>query len=204
MLIVRRLTLRQLVSLDVGGPEGRVDCRVGAITREQATLVPVGRLAEYTQAKLETECPCYLVFDDGGIPVGLRGAARAAGSGSQMFFSVVDGVQLTQRRSAARVPIRAPTTLTPVAAAGRSIDPVETVTVNLSLGGALIEVRPGMDDGPDWRFEVRPTEVPQGIAGLASLVRRTRTSVGVAFSEISESDRLRLATVLLSWRDPAR
>ena len=190
------------MSVDVTGPEGRVDCRVGAVAGGRATLVPVHELAQYARAKLETECLCYLVFEDRGAPVGLRGAARVAGDGSQMSFAVVDGVQLSQRRSAARVPIKAPAIVTAIAADGSLADPVDTVTANLSLGGALIAVRPGMGDGPDWRFELRPSEASPAIAGRATLVRRAAACIGVAFSEMSESDRLALATVLLAWRGP--
>ncbi len=192
------------MSVDLTGRDGRVDCRVGAIEGAQATLVPVGELGQYARAKLETDCLCYLVFEDRGAPVGLRGTARATGDGSQLFFTVVDGVQLSQRRNAARVPIRAWARVTPIAGDGTATEPVETVTVNLSLGGALIAARPGMGDGPDWRFEVRSSAESPVLAARATLVRRTPTGLAVALSEMSESDRLRLATVLLAWRGPAR
>ncbi len=201
---MRRLALRQLVSVDVSGPEGRVDCRVGAISGAEATLVPVAELSEYARAKLETECPCYLVFENRVGPVGLRGVARMIGSGAQMSFAVVDGVQLSQRRGTARVPIRAPASFTPIAADGTLGEPVDTVTANLSLGGALIAARQGIGDGPEWRFELRPSGQPPGLVGRGTLVRRDAAWIGVALSEMSESDRLKLATLLLSWRDAAR
>ncbi len=199
---MRRLALRQLVSVDLAGRDGRVDCRVGAIAGGQATLVPVGELSQYARGKLQADCPCYLVFEDRVAPVGLRGTARATGDGSQLFFAVGDGVQLSQRRGSARVPVRSWARVTPIAANGSATDPVETTTVNLSLAGALVEIRPGIGDGPDWRFEVRPSADSPILAGRATLVRRTPTCIGVALGEMTESDRLRLATFLLAWRRP--
>jgi hypothetical protein len=79
--------------------------------------------------------------------------------------------------------------------ADRSARPVETVTVDLSLGGALFEYRPGIGDGP-WQIELHLPGEAEPVRCLAVLVRRAGGHLGVAFGEVTDADLLRLDAVI--------
>ena len=79
---------------------------------------------------------------------------------------------------------------TPLAAEGPT-RAIETVTIDLSLGGALLENRPGIGDGP-WQMELSLPGEADPVRCLAVRVRLAGGHVGVAFGEVGDADLLRL------------
>jgi len=77
-LTVRRLSLLQLVSVDLGEKHEQIDCRVGAIDGGRAVLAPVGDISPSAQARLASDPACYLVFEDRASPVAGDGPAAVA------------------------------------------------------------------------------------------------------------------------------
>ena len=99
-------------------------------------------------------------------------------------------VQIAERRANSRVDLRAPVRATPLAAEGVART-IETVTIDLSLGGALLENRPGIGDGP-WQIELSLPGQIDPVRCLAVRVRMAGGHVGVAFGEVGDADLLRL------------
>ncbi len=99
-------------------------------------------------------------------------------------------VEISERRANTRVALRAPVRAVPLAADGPA-RPVETATIDLSLGGALLENRPGIGEGP-WQIELFLPGDPDPMRCLAVLVRRAGGHLGVAFGEVGDDDLLRL------------
>jgi len=110
-------------------------------------------------------------------------------------------VQIAERRANTRVELRAPVRATLLTADG-SIRAIETATIDLSLGGALLENRPGIGDGP-WQIELSLPGEPDPVRCLAVRVRLAGGHVGVAFGEVGDADLLRLDAVIarLAKRD---
>ena len=99
-------------------------------------------------------------------------------------------VQIAERRANSRVDLRAPVRATPLAAEGAART-VETVTIDLSLGGALLENRPGIGEGP-WQIELSLPGETDPVRCLAVRARLAGGHVGVAFGEVGDADLLRL------------
>ena len=99
-------------------------------------------------------------------------------------------VQIAERRANSRVDLRAPVRATPLAAEGPT-RAIETVTIDLSLGGALLENRPGIGEGP-WQIELSLPGEADPVRCLAVRVRLAGGHVGVAFGEVGDADLLRL------------
>jgi methyl-accepting chemotaxis protein len=99
-------------------------------------------------------------------------------------------VEISERRANTRVALSAPVRALLLAADG-SPRPVETATIDLSLGGALLERRPGIGEGP-WQIELFLPGEPDPVRCLAVLVRLAGGHLGVAFGEVGDADLLRL------------
>jgi methyl-accepting chemotaxis protein len=109
-------------------------------------------------------------------------------------------VEISERRANTRVPLRAPVRAILLAADGAA-RPVETATMDLSLGGALLENRPGIGDGP-WQIELFLPGEAEPVRCLAVLVRRAGGHLGVAFGEVGDADLLRLDSAIARHRQP--
>ena len=71
--------------------------------------------------------------------------------------------------------------------------PVETVTVNLSTTGALLERTPGLGRGP-WQIQVFLPDSDDPVCCGAVLKRETDSHCGVEFDHVSDRDHHRLHT----------
>jgi methyl-accepting chemotaxis protein len=109
-------------------------------------------------------------------------------------------VEISERRANTRVELRAPVRTVLLAADGAA-RPVETTTIDLSLGGALFEHRPGIGDGP-WQIELHLPGEAEPVRCLAVLVRRDGGHLGVAFGEVKDADLLRLDAAIARHRQP--
>jgi hypothetical protein len=193
---MRRLVQHQPVSIELDGEfDGEIDalaCRVGSVHGPVATLGLVNAVVPRVRERLTPGSLGFMVFHHHGTPVGLRGVVRAAPSQELVEFVVIDGIQVTERRTAERIAM-----ITPVRAIAQGSDEVvHTVTANLSLGGALLTRRPGLGDGPQWRLGVSIPGDPTAIRCEATTARITPTHVGVRFDDMSKDDRIRLAGAL--------
>ncbi len=103
-------------------------------------------------------------------------------------------VQIAERRTNSRVDLQASVRAVLVAAGGKAT-PVETTTVNLSTGGALLREVPGLGEGP-WGLELHLPGDPVPVCCGAALARRTPDGLGIAFADVRDADLLRLDRVV--------
>ena len=194
---MRRLRADQPVEVNLDGEADAIECRVSSVRGPVTTLQEPGQLAPKFQRMLTPGSLAFMVFEFGAMPVALRGVARAIPDDSAIEFIVIDGIQLAERRTAARTVLTARVLISDVGSAETdAAAAVDTSTADLSLGGALLQRRPGLSSGPEWQLEIFASGDPAPIRCRAALVRETRTHLGVAFTDMPDSDRIRLAGVL--------
>jgi hypothetical protein len=197
---MRRLVVQQAVTIeldaDIGFEHECVHCCVGWVLGPVATLTPRGTTTTAARERLEHGSLCFMTFEHGRTPVALRGVALAVAMSDTIEFVVIDGIQVTERRSAARVAVVTPIRATCVEADETVAAQIATVTSNLSIGGALLTRRPGLGDGPRWQIALTLPGDPVPVRCDALLARQTPTHVGVRFDNMQEADQLRLAKIL--------
>src|SRR5579884_1489840 len=140
---MRRLKHHQEVEIHLDGPDEVIlDCRMLRVEGSVATLAGTEADPRMVLVSSAPAVPGYLVFNHMGGKVALKGIATAGTSETQEFlFVVVDGVQLPERRSAARVQ---------VTAVARMFGPgsdqergyFETPLADLSVSGMRVERHP--------------------------------------------------------------
>ncbi len=174
--------------LDVHGSVGRL-----AYRHELPPRV-IGRLALGTSG--------YLVFDDLGIPVGLRVVVRA--SPPDLRVAVLDGVALPERRAGERIPlvIRALIDTRPPHDADRGAPWTETI--NLSERGALLRNHPALTGRLRFSLGLMFGDDPVPIAAEVRVARRSRQGVGISFEAITDADATRLNGYLAGIRQRRR
>lgn len=159
-----------------------------------ATVVPREELRARVQDRLATGALGFMTFQHRGATVGLRGITRAL-SEHALQFAVVDGVELAERRIATRIPLAVEVRAAPEA--GGEAAPIQTVTANLSMTGALLERQPDIGRGP-WQIELFLPGESTPVSCTAVLRRETRSHFGVAFTELTEFDRARLRRAIIA------
>jgi methyl-accepting chemotaxis protein len=111
-------------------------------------------------------------------------------------------VQIAERRAAPRVALETSVRAVLVGDDGRAA-PVETVTVDLSMGGALLKSHPALGAGP-WQLQLFLPGDPAPLRCTATLARETSAGVGVAFADVRDADLLRLDHAITSLGRPVR
>jgi hypothetical protein len=81
--------------------------------------------------------------------------------------------------------------------------PVETVTIDLSMGGALLKSHPALGGGP-WQLQLFLPGGAEPVCCAATLARETSAGVGVAFVDVRDADLLRLDQAITSLGRPGR
>jgi hypothetical protein len=121
-------------------------------------------------------------------------AQRAATRASEATLTAATErlLQIAERRTAPRVTLDEP--LRAVLQSGTGA-PIETRAVDVSMGGALFEGRPGLGEGP-WQLTLFLPGDAAPMTCSALLVRRTGTNFGVSFSGVADADLLRLDTAI--------
>lgn len=191
---MRRLSYQQHVQIHLDNEDEVLGCRVGRVEGALATLSRTDYASPELLAQLIPAASGLLVFDHRGATVALKGIATASTTeGHDVAFVVTDGVTLPERRSNERVPIQAPARIFP---SESEADCIETTTENVSLTGALVEHRPGLDEATDFRLELALRADLAPIRCRAAVARRTPTHIGVMFTEMQATDRARLAVLL--------
>jgi len=201
---MRRLVEHQAVTVEldsdgrgeVDGVVDCIDCMLGWVRGPVATLAPLTDIAPDFRGRLIPGSLGFMLFDHRGAPIGLRGVARAICEGAALEFVVIDGIQLAERRTASRVALQTPVRAASLDDRGVAVAAVETVTTNLSMGGALLVRRPGLGEGPRWQIELSLPNNPTPVRCTAMLARQTPSQLAVAFADIQDTDRIRLAAVL--------
>jgi hypothetical protein len=186
------------VAINLDGAEERIDCYVKSVTGAIATLGRFGGIPPELRAALSPGLLGYLTFSYDGDTVALRGVATADCAPEPDFgFVGLDGIKMPERRSDARVAFATVARVCTIDDDGIEIlQPVETVTLDLSLGGALVERRQRMGIGPLVRVELYFGADPMPVSCLGKVARLTITHMGVKFTEMQEADRVRLASVI--------
>ena len=192
---MRRLVGHQevMIVLDGEGDYGEgevVDCVLEGVRGPVATVAACGELGAHVQDRLRAGALGFMTFDHFGASVALRGAARAVSDGGAIEFVVLDGVELAERRTASRVALETPVRAVSLAD-GVSGAVIETVTADLSIGGALLKRKPGLGEGP-WQIELFLPGDPTPVRCTAVLCRDSGSHLGVAFAEVEDADLIRL------------
>ncbi|MGO9751872.1 MAG: PilZ domain-containing protein [Solirubrobacteraceae bacterium] len=202
---MRRLVEHQAVTIEVelDADAWCIDCTVGNVTTPVATLAPIHEISPQTRESLRSGALGFMMFEWRGSTIALRGGARAIYGGAALEFVVLDGIHEKERRAAPRARLQTPVRARHVISGRASAFSVETVTVNLSLSGALLIRRPGLGPGPR-EIELLLPDHGAPVRCGAALARQTRDQIAVVFSEIREADLVRLAGTIadneqLSW-----
>lgn len=182
-LAVPQLLEGQPARLDVGES---LPCRIIGFSGADVVLA----LAELPAEPVEPGGDAYLVLESGGRMHALRGRTGAL-QGEEVVLTLTDDIRLGQRRTFSRAPLALPAKLS---AGGRE---VTTVTRDVSAGGASVTREGDLPtDGP---IELRIQVAHHEVTATATAVRVTREALGLRFDEISNDDRLLLASLALAY-----
>lgn len=187
---MRRLKHHQEVEIHLdGADEAILGCRVLGVEGSVATLASIDAGPGTPLGSSVPAVPGYLVFDHSGGKVALKGIATASTSeGPEVLFVVVDGVQLPERRSAARVRVGAVARLFALGSP-EGHESFDTPLADLSVSGMRVERHPGLDGSTRYRLELYIGDAQTPIRCGAEVARRTPTHVGLKFVDLQEGDR---------------
>ena len=171
------------MTLLVGATQLR--CRVVAINRDEAALQPT---VAPRVSRSELEGPASLIFGHRGILVALKGRARWGEEDDDLRFTVRDGVQVPQQRSASR--LRIPLDVTVGERQARTVD-VSAAGLSLDGGGFGAQ-----GDELDLEIDVPDHEAP--LRCRATIVRAARDFTAVRFVELAEPDAERLGRFIFA------
>jgi hypothetical protein len=192
---MRRLKHHQEVQIHLDGEDEVVlDCRVLGIEGSVATLASDDAGPGTVLGSAVPAVPGYLLFDHAGGRVALKGIATASQSqGPELLFVVIDGVQLPERRGAARAEVRAVARMFGPDSAG---DHFETRLADLSISGMRVERHPRLDSATRFRLELYIGEAQTPIRCGAQVARTTPTHVGLKFVDLQDADRTLLDAIV--------
>ena len=193
---MRRLHEQQIVEIHLESDDPAITCRVASVTGAVATLIRDDDAYE----QLPPAATGHLVFEHQGSLVALRGIAASLSTDEpKIEFVVIDNVVLPERRTAERIPLAAAVRLWPAEREGDESGAVDTITADISITGALVERRPGIDSA-ELAMELRFNPAPVPISCHARPVRETPTHIGLKFVDMPEPDRARLAGIIFRYQ----
>jgi PilZ domain len=194
---MRRLKHHQEVEIHLDGEDEVVlDCRVLGVEGSVATLARSDAGPGTLLGSSVPAVPGYLLFDHSGGKVALKGIATASTSeGPELLFVVIDGVQLPERRAAARAEVKALARMFLLGSAGES-EYFETRLADLSVSGMRVEGHPSLDSATQFRLELYIGGAQTPIRCGAQVARRTPTHVGLKFRDLQEADRTLLDAIV--------
>jgi hypothetical protein len=190
------------VTINLDAAEDKIDCFVRSVAGPIATLGHLGEIPPHVRERLSPGLLGYLTFSHEGVLSALRGVATVdCATEPDLAFVALDGIKLPERRNAARVELAITAHVFRVFEDGmRSPNRVESVTADLSLGGTLIERRPGLVMGMQLQVELYFEAFPDPLCCDAVVTRQTSSKLGLRFTEMQETDRVRLAEILAHHR----
>ena len=172
------------MTLLVGATQLR--CRVVAVNRDEAALQPV---VAPRVSRQELEGPASLIFGHKGILVALKGRARwSQQSDDDLRFTVRDGVQVPQQRSASRlrIPLEARVNAQPARTIDISADGLSLEGDGFGEADAQLEIE----------LEVPDHEPVMRCSGR--VVRATPELTAVQFTDLATADRERLSRFIFA------
>jgi PilZ domain len=185
---VRRLREQQDVTLLVGATQLR--CRVVAINRDEAALKP---FTAPRVSRQELEGAASLIFGHHGSLVALKGRAAWGAEEDDLRFTVRDGVQVPQQRSASR--LRIPLDVTVLTKGGERVHghTVDISAAGLSLSGG------GFGEPQDVvGLEVDVPDHQPPLACHGRIVRGNIEMTAVEFTDLAGAERERLARFIFA------
>lgn len=194
---MRRLKHHQAVEIHLdGADEVILDCRVLGVEGSVATLASVVAGPGELLGSSVPAVPGYLVFDHIGGKVALKGIATASTTqGPELLFVVIDGVQLPERRSAARVQVAAVARMFTLHSTGEG-EHFETPLADLSVSGMRVEQHASLGGAARYRLELYIGGAQTPLSCAAEVARRTPTHVGLKFIDLQEGDRALLDAIV--------
>lgn len=194
---MRRLRHQQEVEIHLDGEDEVVlGCRVLGVEGSVATLGSLDGGPGTLLGGSVPAVPGYLLFDHGGGKVALKGIATASTTeGPELLFVVLDGVQLPERRSAARAQVNAVARMFRLDSVQES-DCLETRLADLSISGMRVEGHRGLNGATGYRLELYIGDAQTPIRCGAEVARRTPTHVGLKFIDLQDADRALLEAIV--------
>jgi PilZ domain len=185
------------VEVTLDGYDDGIPCTVGSVKQAAVTLNFSGTVPTDVGELLANGSLALLSFRHDGKWVALRGAVCAHPDGQRLEFVALDGFARPERRDNERVPLAVPFQVIQTARDGSRLSPLLTVSQNISVTGALLERRDGMDEtSTRWDLEFVLSSNSAAIACGAVVARWTPAHVGVAFSGLAANDRIRLTAII--------
>jgi hypothetical protein len=200
-LTATMLTEGQIVQLDLGGKTSALPCCVIGFTGPAVLLAPIVPPTAPTTEAIQSGREAYVVIDDDQQVHALRATVRPGTEPGEVLINVTDAFRLGQRRRYSRAPLALHATIA-VPGGGR---PWETVTRDISAGGARI-ARTGNDGEQADRLAVTLAAPAAGltIETQADVVRRSQRDLAISFAEIAEADVALLTQITVAYYRLAR
>ncbi len=194
---MRRLKHHQEVEIHLDAEDEIVlDCRVLGVEGSVATLASDDAGPGTLLGGSVPAVPGYMLFDHAGGMVALKGIATASTSqGPELLFVVIDGVQLPERRGAARAEVKAVARMFAPGSPDES-EYFETRLADLSISGMRVERHHGLVSATQFRLELYIGEAQTPIRCQAELARTTPTHVGMKFVDLQDTDRTLLDAIV--------
>lgn len=180
---MRRLREQQDVTLLVGATQ--LPCRVVAVNRDEAALKP---FTAPRVSRQELEGAASLIFGHRGALVALKGRASWGVEADDLRFTVRDGVQVPQQRSASR--LRIPLDVTVLTAAGER---VRATTLDVSAVGLSVAGGGYGEAGDVVGLELEVPDHEPALACHGRIVRGTIDMTALELTDLAGPDRERLA-----------
>jgi hypothetical protein len=195
------LTEGQVVQLDLGGKTSALPCCVIGFTGSAVLLAPIVPATAPTAEAIEAGREAYVVIDDDQQVHALRARVRPGSEPGEVLVTVTDAFRLGQRRRYSRAPLALRATV----GAHPGGETWETVTRDISAGGARI-ARTGAAGEQADRLCVALAAPAAGlrIEAQADVVRRSQRDLAVQFSEIADADVALLTQITFAYYRLAR
>jgi PilZ domain len=199
---VDRVKPKQLVTINLDGRADRYQCFVRSVVGTMAILGQFGGIDPGLRARLNPGSLGYLAVAQEGLQLALRGVLTTAPDDSDsVAFVMLDADSLPERRRQERIKVVtvARVRLIDYTGADQPAE-IETVTADVSVGGALIEARPGLDIGAYMLVDLCFPGFAEPVHCKAKIVRQAGDRIGVQFIDIDERHRARLSVILAHCR----
>jgi hypothetical protein len=195
------LTEGQVVQLDLGGKTSALPCSVIGFNGPAVLLAPIVAPTAPTAEAIQAGRDAYVVIDHDEQVHALRADVRPGSDAGEILVNVTDTFRLGQRRRYSRAPLTLQATLA-VPGGG---EPWETVTRDISAGGARI-ARTGHEGEQIDRLALTLSAPAAGlrIVAEADVVRRSQRDLAISFAEISEADVALLTQITIAYYRLAR
>src|SRR5688500_18120305 len=185
---MRRLREQQDVTLLVGATQLR--CRVVAVNRDEAALKPS---TAPRVSRQELEGAASLIFAHKSILVALKGRASWGVEEDDLRFTVRDGVQVPQQRSASRLRIALDVTVLTTAG-----ERVQGRTVDISAAGLSLAGGGFGEPSEVVGLEIDVPDHQPPLACHGRVVRGTIEMTAIEFADLPLAERDRLARFIFA------